>query len=343
VDSAEFIDKYVKSILTRDMTVIAPPLTIAPTVTARGAEFSTLSDSSTESESNEKKSSNYMVAAAANTDKEVSTNVIDYLSGIISSVADWLGLINREGNKHAAMLAKSTLPLSSGEGISQGGTLRLGMVENKDKTDNAAKVLGESIGRPIMEFDMDNTVPFLLCESLPLGVGGCATAYNPFISGSPAPTSPASLPTGPGDGGGVCMEGSNYCTVSYLKDYFNGTEDEKIVKATKASKICQGESSSNPDRINKDCLVSQKPNESDRTKDYSVGLFQINQIDRCDAGIIWHEEEKYCEIINQDELKKCVDTYLDPDTNIRKAVDLSIDGTVWSVHWRGVANNCGIP
>jgi hypothetical protein len=66
------------------------------------------------------------------------------------------------------------------------------------------------------------------------------------------------------------MEGSNYCTVSYLKDYFNGTEDEKIVKATKASKICQGESSSNPDRINKDCLVSQKPNESDRTKDYSV-------------------------------------------------------------------------
>lgn len=127
-----------------------------------------------------------------------------------------------------------------------------------------------------------------------------------------------------------CTLGSGYCSVDNLMKYFSNEE-----AAIKASMICQQESGSNPFTVNKGCLTG-------KSVDYSIGLFQINLLAHCpEAFSSYGWEPPSCKIGKYSILKQCEQAYLDPETNILKAVNLSGNGRNWCA-WKTASNRCTI-
>ena len=123
-----------------------------------------------------------------------------------------------------------------------------------------------------------------------------------------------SASTASGVGGNACtapFEGKGYCTVDALTPTFNGDKTKALI----ASLICQQESGSQPTRINNNCA----------TKDYSVGLFQINLVAHC-AGAYQNQD---CNILLSEATRlSCENQLLDSTANIQKMFAIS-QGTYW--------------
>ncbi len=122
-------------------------------------------------------------------------------------------------------------------------------------------------------------------------------------------------PSGGVKSGNACTEpyeGTGYCSVEYLKQFFGDN-------AIKASLICQAESGSNPFAKNETCS----------TNDYSVGLFQINLIAHCPGAF----SGQFCSrtVINETKKNECERKYKDnPEENIKYAAGLSKNGADWT-------------
>lgn len=147
---------------------------------------------------------------------------------------------------------------------------------------------------------------------------------EPIISGSE---------TNIGSVNSSCSVGSGPCSVENLLSYFGGD----TVKATKASIICNKESGSNPNVVNKGCLTGT-------SVDYSIGLFQINLLatgnkDMVNIEFTW--VPKSCTIKNLSAVQQLEQKYLNPIENIKQAVSLSYNGTNWAP-WKNAAAACGI-
>jgi len=142
----------------------------------------------------------------------------------------------------------------------------------------------------------------------------------------------------PGHTVGTCQTGFGPCSVENLLPYFGND----LTKATNASMVCHLESGGNSNALNNRCLTDYPP--GSRTYDYSVGLFQINLLAHCagnafDSG--WGPPP-YCTILDQAKVNSCKIKYSDPDENIRYAVQLSQNGTIWTP-WKTAAKLCGLP
>ena len=149
----------------------------------------------------------------------------------------------------------------------------------------------------------------------PTQVPGNPTPTITLPVGYPTPTLP--VPTTPPRP--ACPEGSGYCSVDYLKNYFSDETSAWI-----ASKICQRESGSNPFIVNKGCLMGT-------SVDYSIGLFQINLLAHCAADAFSYTwDPPSCTILNQEKADQCEQQLLDPDNNIQEAVNMSGNGTNWA-------------
>lgn len=109
---------------------------------------------------------------------------------------------------------------------------------------------------------------------------------------------------------------------------FGGNE----VKARAASAICFRESGGDIVNRNDHCL-SIYP-EAVRTRDYSVGLFQINLLAHCPGALRddWNVD-KTCTIIDQNKLNACYNSWTTFDGAVAKMLELSSNGTNWNP-WR---------
>jgi hypothetical protein len=170
-----------------------------------------------------------------------------------------------------------------------------------------------------------------LTASIPTPANPTATVQPvvPTSISTPTPTLPIQ-PDPPDDEQPIyplCSQGSGYCSVNYLLKYFPNQ-----TAAQKASIICQRESGSNPQAVNKSCQTG-------RYYDYSIGLFQINLIAHCSWAIAGNSSFKTCRITDQNALAVCENKYLNPDENIKYAVQLSQNGSNWR-HWStsGICN-----
>ncbi|MCJ7740449.1 hypothetical protein MUP32_03990 [Candidatus Microgenomates bacterium] len=147
----------------------------------------------------------------------------------------------------------------------------------------------------------------------------------------------------PGGSGGSsddnCPVGSGYCSVENLMkkdDKGNYIYFSDVVSATKASKICQRESGSNPISANKGCLTG-------KYVDYSIGLFQINILAHCPLSLPTYTwQPPSCSFGNIAERDKCEELLKDPDYNIKYAVQLSNNGTNWKAWAAAGSAYCNI-
>jgi len=147
----------------------------------------------------------------------------------------------------------------------------------------------------------------------------------------------------PGGSGGSsddnCPVGSGYCSVEYLMqkdDEGNYIYFSDVVSATKASKICQRESGSNPISVNKGCLTG-------KFVDYSIGLFQINILAHCPLSLPTYTwQPPSCSFGNITERDNCETLLLDPYWNIKYAIQLSNNGTNWKAWAAAGSAYCNI-
>lgn len=131
-----------------------------------------------------------------------------------------------------------------------------------------------------------------------------------------------------GGGGGSCTEGSSFCSIENLSKYFPPDQ------ARNASIICNRESGSNLLAKNAGCLTG-------KSADYSIGLFQINMLVHCPGAFSSYTiNPPSCTIDDESELAACETKFRDPEENIKKAVELSQNGTNWGP-W-SAAKVCGI-
>ncbi len=123
-----------------------------------------------------------------------------------------------------------------------------------------------------------------------------------------------------------------YCDVNNLLPYFGND----VTKAENASQICMRESGGSPAAQNLSCT-------NQTGGDYSIGLFQINMLAHCPGAFSGYSitPPYFCTVKNQAVLDACVAKYLDPAENIKKMVELSKDGTLWTA-WYNSAQRCGI-
>ena len=167
----------------------------------------------------------------------------------------------------------------------------------------------------------------------PDGIGVGASIPPTTIPTQPVPTQaspppePPQLPTPTLPAGNTppivtnCRPGTGYCSIENLMRYF-----PSYTAAYKASVICQAESHSDPLAANRACTTGG-------SVDYSIGLYQINLLAHCDGAATYTWEPPSCRIISQSKLSACETSYLDPDTNIKKAVALSRNGSDWYPTW----------
>jgi len=126
---------------------------------------------------------------------------------------------------------------------------------------------------------------------------------------------------------------AGWCSVSTLRRYFPPGTSASTLR--NASIVCNIESGGYTNALNDGCLCG-------RSVDYSVGLFQINLLpsNRCPgafSGYTWSPPS--CTINDLEALQQCTQDYLDPETNIDKAVRMIMDGQWCS--W-AAARSCGI-
>jgi hypothetical protein len=162
------------------------------------------------------------------------------------------------------------------------------------------------------------------CNTVKNGACNNQCSAAPGTTPGVVPTSgpPSSLPPG-------CQLGTGDCSVANLskKDaggfpvYFPDERSAEI-----ASYICQRESASLPNVKNLGCTTGT-------SVDYSYGYFQINLLAHCPGAFTYTWKPPSCQIINQVKHDECVALLSNPHENIRFAVSLSNNGTVWGP-WR---------
>jgi hypothetical protein len=163
-----------------------------------------------------------------------------------------------------------------------------------------------------------------------------------ILSGIPEASTPRSPTTG------TCQLGTGYCSPSFLTNFFGGD-------AENASQICECESGSWEQNINRGCLTG-------RTYDYSVGLFQINlaPVRYYENGVLVEIRENTrlcpagtfstnintvppgrCVVLNQSQLDACVNKLWIAENNIVEAVrKLEYQG--WCGAWKNCSIKCNI-
>lgn len=130
--------------------------------------------------------------------------------------------------------------------------------------------------------------------------------------------------------GNACTEpyeGTGYCSVENLANYFDGDMSKALI----ASIICQKESGSNPFNHNYVC------------PDYSIGLFQINLVVHCPGA---YSNMDCSQLIDINKRNVCEAQLEDPIANIQKMIALS-GGTYWTPWstWpatQSILQSCGI-
>ena len=115
-------------------------------------------------------------------------------------------------------------------------------------------------------------------------------------------------------------EGTGYCTVDSLTPYFGGDRSVALV----ASMIFQLESGS--DALSDSLEAGYIP----CPPDYSIGLFQINQLAHCSTAF---SDPSTCSIGDQTLLNACVERFKNPVENINYAYQLYLNGgTGWTTN-----------
>ncbi len=250
------------------------------------------------------------------------------------------------GNKKAEEYLNASLPPNVGTEIlvsegqplaSQGETLRgqrgqgvLGIFGSKDKAMERALSVKYCAG-----------LPAGLCgeDSMPLGTKKDTVSPTPGVGEvgqypeivPPPGCGQADSGTDGYTGNECALVQTGWCSVSCLKRFTDGN----IETAARLSQICMLESGGNPVAgPNTGCLKG-------RTQEYSVGLFQINLIDRCSGGILneW-AERKICTILDENIFNQCVADMEDPIQNINKAYSLTNGGWNWNP-WKIASERCG--
>ncbi len=268
----------------------------------------------------------YSVGTSVQTPEKSSTGIVFFLKNLWEGFLGLFGYGNQKATQFSSIqtphdVARKELARSS---ETQSTNLAL---NNSDKN-----ILGFMYSDKAME----NSLALRQSENLPLSVGeGVKDQYGGGDNTLPNP------PTGGGGGcgSGNCPLGVGYCSPDYLNtNYFHDD-----LKARKASIICQKESGSQPDSINRGCL---KTDPAERTQEYSVGLYQINLWfdSRCDGTLIDKQLKTDTQPYSCKEgpnFTSCTDEFKDPDRNISFAVNLSGQGTNWT-DWSAAAA-CNIP
>ena len=230
-----------------------------------------------------KASFEYVKAKASLTTEETTTDKDSFFASIINFFKDLFAGLFIKGNEDAEDFAATSIPLNIARDV---------IADNQDYslfTQAESNVLGANASDEAMQYAMCikkcGVLPLALC---PCDNFGGTSPEEP--TGSPIPSGPAVTPP-TGDLPAVCYErpicnngvgdcykdailGScwiytkGFCSVDCLKPFF---QDERTAKI--ASQICNRESGGDPTVINRGCL---KPVQSERTQEYSVGLFQFN-------------------------------------------------------------------
>ncbi|OGG27086.1 hypothetical protein A2960_03015 [Candidatus Gottesmanbacteria bacterium RIFCSPLOWO2_01_FULL_39_12b] len=309
----------------------------------------------------------YNAAAAA---QQTFTESSEVGSNFFSKFTDFFGFFNK-GNERAIDYASSQLPSSSDivkKELSR--DFNTPAQSNLLSQADSNQVLGLSTG---LEKAMQKALDIVKCANRPPEL----CDKNSAGSGSntlPAPGAgyPVISPPPAGGGGysrmGKCELGYGYCSVEYLKPFF----DNDQIKAEKASQICWAESRGDREALNRGCF---KDNIACRYRETSAGLFQINLWfdTRCPGALqntVWGNRED-C-IVNGEHLpvsqcpscknliwnppisceegpnySSCIASFSNPETNINFAVGLSKDscgeiGTDWHDWSTASADNCDI-
>jgi hypothetical protein len=161
------------------------------------------------------------------------------------------------------------------------------------------------------------------------------TGGTPGVCGyfeKPAPESPY-----PSDTGYCQTMAAGWCSVSSLRrianqNGYNLTDQE----LRNASMICNLESGGWSNAFNDGCMCG-------RSVDFSIGLFQINQLPRniCPGAFEYFTwTPPSCPIANEDVLRQCMDFYFDPVNNITEALGRMSRG-LWC-DWKTASIACGV-
>ncbi len=267
----------------------------------------------------------YSVGTSVQTPEKSSTGIAFFLENLWEG---FLGLFGY-GNKKATQFSSIQTP----HDVARKELARLNDTQSTNLAfNNSDKNI---LGFLYSDKAMENSLALRQSENLPLSVGqGVKDQYGGGDNTLPSPP-PGGCGGGGGGGTGNCSLGTGYCSPDYLSKFFPDPE-----KARQASIICQKESGGVPNIANYGCL---KADPDTRTREYSVGLFQINlAIDtRCPGTLsnIQIDHKPYsCD--RGPNFQSCTDKFSDPDTNIEYAVRLSGGGTNWSP-W-SAATYCGI-
>lgn len=290
----------------------------------------------------------------------------DVGSFFINLIGNLLG-IRDAGNDQATNFAGSNLP----QGVAETALANLGA--------NTSQIAIESGSGNVLSWPSTCVDPLVCgydlakCGALP------PRACDQVIAAIPVPPTetPTPLPTptstitptlSPAPTGGpplaqcqITSDTANACHWRKFLSYLSNNEKEAKI----ASKICSLESGGgNPFALNDRCLASKYPDLSQRTRDYSVGLFQINllahQTDHCPGVLIddWSTRDpadntfmRSCRVAPGKEaaLTACVNKLYDTDYNAQAMSKIYRDRLVysgWDARWNAwstytqIVSNC---
>ncbi|OGM10803.1 hypothetical protein A2Z22_02865 [Candidatus Woesebacteria bacterium RBG_16_34_12] len=205
-----------------------------------------------------------------------------------------------------------------------------------------------------MQADLAGLAPsidaFVVWDYRTSGCGELSVMPNDPICSSLCDYGESGLPPGPP---GSCAEAPPpHCSVDDLLSYCQN--DPTL--ASYASQVCNLESGGVPNRINNRCQTRE-------SYDFSIGLFQINLIAHCPSafGPNTNPDTNYCEIIDDgtdcsmydayatnpitncnQELRDCIEQYLDPNENRNFMSGLSQSCTSWNA-WSNAKFSCNLP
>lgn len=272
--------------------------------------------------------------------KSVTSNIADFFRNLFGGRNPTTEETVKLGNQQAGEYAAANFPAAIASTFQGETTQNLDQAKTHAMNTDETKILGtESDAR------MAYSLLVRQCSLLPAGVGedlGCPVLSASNLYGEenpwggptqiPAETTPVpevtSVPVS-----GSCEEGTGYCSVDYLHkpELFSDINAARI-----ASMICQRESGGDAAVVNDGCL-------SGKSRDYSVGLFQINLLAHLGTlikegiiaqdcqGIIadeWKTNNR-CTTPDRVRLAECIRPLKDPETNIKYARELSGGGTDW--------------
>lgn len=352
------LEKHNKSILPLvGITPISQPTTTPvarqAAQTQSSGSLQATTQSSNTSSAMDKAATGYTIACGA-TGCEPTPVPADVGSFFIQWLGNLLG-IRDEGNKQATNFANSNAPPGVAENtLAQWGSDKNALAQGSE----TSSVLGFPAGA--CTDPMTCAYAFRECGALPPSAceGVISQLYTPpTATPTPVPTLvPTIGPTSPPIPTGgepltqchITSDTANACYWKKFLPYLNNDEKEAKI----ASKICSLESGGgNAFALNDRCLASKYPDPAKRTRDYSVGLFQINllahQKDHCDGVLIdnWNTKDpidntfmRSCSIVagKESTLNSCVNKLYGVDYNIKAMIkirDAYISYFGWDKRW----------